>query len=125
IVDLLKLSQGTHAPLHRASVDVSALAREIVQKFQDTSPGPIVELIIAPDVVADADAQLLRIALENLLGNAWKFIGKRDRAGIEFGVQRHGVEPVYFVRDNGAGFDMDRFHAVPLDSKFNAGAVPF
>ena len=56
--------------------------------------------------IADADAQLRRIALENLLGNAWKFFSKKENARIEFGVQQRGVKRVYFVRDNGAGFAM-------------------
>jgi len=106
IVDLLKLSQGTRAEMHRGPVDVSQLVREVLHKIQETPPARTVEVIVAPGVTAGADAPLLRIALENLLGNAWKFTGKVERARIEFGVQRNGAEPVYFVRDNGAGFDM-------------------
>jgi signal transduction histidine kinase len=106
IVDLLKLSQGTRAALHRGRVDLSELARDIVHKLEEVSPLRRVEAVIAPGVIADADASLLRIALENLLGNAWKFTGKTERARIEFGVQRNGAETVCFVRDNGAGFDM-------------------
>jgi light-regulated signal transduction histidine kinase (bacteriophytochrome) len=65
-----------------------------------------VTFIIHEDVVGSGDASLLRIALENLLANAWKFTGPRDEARIEFGALQGDKEPVYFVRDNGAGFDM-------------------
>jgi light-regulated signal transduction histidine kinase (bacteriophytochrome) len=106
IVDLLKLSQGTRAEIHAGPVDVSALVEEILHKLQEASAKRTVEAVVAPDVVAKADAQLLQIALENLLGNAWKFTGREERARIEFGLQRNGSEQVYFVRDNGVGFDM-------------------
>jgi signal transduction histidine kinase len=108
IVDLLKLSQGKRAEMRRGPVDVSVIAHEILQKLQEISPGRTVQVVIAPDVVVDADAPLVRIALENLLGNAWKFTGKKKDARIEFGVERHDVQPFCFVRDNGAGFDMAR-----------------
>ena len=65
-----------------------------------------VEVKIRPGVIVTGDGQLLRIALENLLENAWKFTGKQPDARIEFGVTQASGEPTYFVRDNGAGFDM-------------------
>jgi len=98
--------QGTHAEIRGERIDLSSVAREIRHKLQEVSPERTVEVAIAPDAIADADAQLRRIALENLLGNAWKFTCKKQNARIEFGVQQCGVESVYFVRDNGAGFDM-------------------
>jgi len=108
IVDLLKLSQGTHAEIHRRPVNASVIAREIVHKLQETSPERTVHVAIARDVVVDADAQLLWIALENLLANAWKFTCKKEDPRIEFGVECRDSQPVCFVRDNGAGFDMAR-----------------
>ena len=125
ITDLLKLSHGTHAEIHLHPVDLGRLARDIIHKLQEAEPGRSVEVTVAPEAVANADAQLLHIALENLLGNAWKFTGKKERARIEFGVMEkssdgpvastrnssaRSPEPsnisVFFVRDNGAGFDM-------------------
>ena len=106
ISDLLKLSHGTHAEIHRHPVDLGRLAHDIIHKLQEAEPGRSLEITVAPDAVANADAQLLHIALENLLGNAWKFTGRVAPARIEFGVQRNGAAPAYFVRDNGAGFDM-------------------
>jgi light-regulated signal transduction histidine kinase (bacteriophytochrome) len=74
--------------------------------LQKTRPERQVEFVIAPGLVVNADASLLRIALENLLVNAYKFTEKHPGTRIEFGVMRHEDEAVYFVRDNGAGFDM-------------------
>jgi two-component system, sensor histidine kinase and response regulator len=106
ILDLLNLSLGTGSPLNRTRVDLSALAGEVFRKLQAASPGRIVELIIAPHVIVDADPHLLQIAVENLLGNAWKFSGKKQQARIEFGAEPHDGRTRCFVRDNGAGFDM-------------------
>ena len=75
-------------------------------QLRNADPDRPVELVVADGVWAAADPRLLRVALENLLGNAWKFTGKRPNAKIEFGVERQSGAPVYFVRDNGAGFDM-------------------
>jgi light-regulated signal transduction histidine kinase (bacteriophytochrome) len=82
------------------------MASEVLHKFQEASPERMVELVIAPHMIVDADAHLLRIAVENLLENAWKFTGKRQPARIEFGAERHDGRTRCFVRDNGAGFDM-------------------
>jgi len=93
-------------------VDLSELARGILVQLAQAQPGREVEIEIAPRAEARADASLMRIALENLFGNAWKFTGKTARARIEFGVaqpREEGTGPaetVFFVRDNGAGFDM-------------------
>jgi PAS domain S-box-containing protein len=106
IDDLLTLSRVTRSELRRDRVDLSALAHTLLSAFQRVDPDRQVELSISPGIVADADPQLVAIALDNLLGNAWKFTSKRPAARIEVGVtQAHGV-PAYFVRDNGAGFDM-------------------
>jgi PAS domain S-box-containing protein len=107
IDDLLQLSRITQSELHRASVDISALAAKVADDLQQNQPERQVEMIIAAGVQAVADPRLLRIVLENLLGNAWKFTAQRTPALIEFGeVRQPGKPAVFFVRDNGAGFDM-------------------
>jgi signal transduction histidine kinase len=116
IVDLLNLSLGTRAPLNRTRVDLSAMASEVLNKLQEGSPGRSVELVIAPHMMVNADAHLLRIAVENLLENAWKFTGKKQQARIEFGAEPHEGRTRCFVRDNGAGFDMA--HAEKLFGAF-------
>ena len=74
--------------------------------FRQTQPERQVEFVIGKGLTASGDRQLLRVALVNLLGNAWKFTGKRQQARIEFGTTQNGDRKTYFVRDNGAGFDM-------------------
>jgi signal transduction histidine kinase len=106
IDDVLYLSRVTRAELRDQEVDLSALATMILSRLQESEPERKVELRIRPGVVVSGDGQLLRIALENLLENAWKFSGKQPEARIEFGVTQASGEPTYFVRDNGAGFDM-------------------
>jgi PAS domain S-box-containing protein len=106
IDDLLQLSRVSLAPLRRKPVDLGRLAREVAGSLQQTAPEREVEWVVPPELVVDGDARLLRGALENLLGNAFKFTGKQAQARIEVGVGEQGGEVVYFVRDNGAGFDM-------------------
>jgi light-regulated signal transduction histidine kinase (bacteriophytochrome) len=106
IDDVLHLSRVTRAELRDHDVDLSALATLILARLQEGEPARKVEVKVRPGVVVAGDGQLLRIALENLLENAWKFTGKQAEARIEFGVTNASGEPTYFVRDNGAGFDM-------------------
>jgi len=106
IEDLLKLSRITRAGLHRRSVDLSHLAHSVIAALREREPRRYVEVNIADGIVADCDEGLLRVVLENLLGNAWKFTGKRADARIEFSTLKQDDTFVYFVRDNGAGFDM-------------------
>ena len=106
IEDLLELARVAQTDIHRTAVDLSAVARRIVEGLQRATPERIVSVTIEEDVTAAADAGLLAIVLENLLGNAWKFTANREDPRVVFGRERlHGV-PTYFVRDNGAGFDM-------------------
>jgi signal transduction histidine kinase/CheY-like chemotaxis protein len=106
INDLLGLSKIVRAPLHNDTVDLSRVAREIIQNLHDGAPNRVADFTIADGMVVQGDPGLLRIALENLLSNAWKFTARQDRAQIEFGTgtDKEG-RLVYFVRDNGAGFD--------------------
>jgi signal transduction histidine kinase len=105
IDDLLGLSRVTRAELRRSPVDLSALARSVAAELGRAEPAREVAMIIEDGIVAEGDAPLLRIALENLLGNAWKFTGKRAEARIEVGTMSVDGNMAYFVRDNGAGFD--------------------
>ncbi len=106
IDDLLKLSRVTRGEMNREVVDLSDLARTTVAALEKAEPDRRVEVSIAPDITANGDRSLLRLALENLLGNAWKFTGKVASPRIEMGVTEHDGRQAYFVRDNGAGFDM-------------------
>jgi light-regulated signal transduction histidine kinase (bacteriophytochrome) len=106
IDDLLKLSQVGRAALGRRNVDVSALAHEVVAELQSRTPERCVQVLIAGGVQADADLGLLLVVLENLIGNAWKFTGTTVDPIIEFGAAARDGVLAYFVRDNGAGFDM-------------------
>jgi PAS domain S-box-containing protein len=107
IDDLLNLSRVTRSDMRRERVDLSALAKTITTDLQQAQPNQAVACIIAPGLVADGDAHLLRIVLENLFSNAWKFTARHPRAHIEFGsIRQPDGRLAYFVRDDGAGFDM-------------------
>ena len=107
IDDLLNLSRVTRAPLNPEPTSLSTIAQNVVRALQETDPTRIVEFSITPNIVADADPRLMKVVLENLLNNAWKFTSKQEFARIEFGVKDDPTDGrVYFVRDNGAGFDM-------------------
>jgi PAS domain S-box-containing protein len=106
IEGLLNLSRVARAPLHQQAMDLSAMARSIANELRQRQPERQVEFVIAEGVMGNGDLHLLEIVLENLLSNAWKFTEKHPRARIEFGVMQKEDETVYFVRDDGAGFDM-------------------
>ena len=106
IDDLLKLSRVSRREMRIAPVDLSAMAREVVEELRAAEPERRAEWVIAPEVSVEGDPGLLRVVLQNLFGNAWKYSSGCDAARIEFGVGEKGGRPVYFVRDNGAGFDM-------------------
>lgn len=106
IDDLIKLSRVTRADTQIQEVDLSALAARVAQDLRSDAPERLADFAIEPGLVARGDARLLLIVLENLLGNAWKFTAGRTPARIEFGRCIQDGEEVYFVKDNGAGFDM-------------------
>jgi two-component system, sensor histidine kinase and response regulator len=106
IDDVLYLSRVTRTELRDQEVDLSEVAELVVSRLQEGQPNRPVEVKIRPSVVVTGDGQLLKIALENLLQNAWKFTGKQAEPRIEFGVTQTSGEPTYFIRDNGAGFEM-------------------
>jgi PAS domain S-box-containing protein len=107
IDDLLHLSHINSFKINIQQVNLSIIVREIAENFRETQPERNVEFIIQEEINVQGDAQLLRIVLENLLGNAYKFTSKHQTARIEFGMIKQEEKPVYFVRDDGAGFDMD------------------
>jgi PAS domain S-box-containing protein len=107
IDDLLNLSRVTRAPLTPEPTNLSTIAQHIIRELQQSEPSRIVEISIMPNIVTNSDPRLMKVVLENLLNNAWKFTSKQSLARIEFGETDHLTEGrVYFVRDNGAGFDM-------------------
>ena len=106
INDLLTLSRISRADMYFEELNLTAMAEDIAAELKQSQPERDVEFIIEPNVKAYGDSHLLRIVLENLLRNAWKFTSKHKSAIIEFGVKEHDGKTVYFVRDNGAGFDM-------------------
>jgi len=106
IDDLLRLSRVTSAPLERDAVDLSALAGRIADTLRETYADRHIEFAIQPGLNASGDARLLEVALTNLLNNAVKFTGTRAEARIEVGQTEHAGHQAFYVRDNGAGFDM-------------------
>jgi PAS domain S-box-containing protein len=126
--DLTGLSKVTRRPVDRRTVDVSALAGEVAEELRAAWPERRVDFVVAPGMTAAADPALLRVILAQLLDNAWKFTRGRAEARIEVGVRTGdgeiGVadEPVFFVRDDGAGFDMRRAqHLFGAFQRFHAG----
>jgi len=106
ITTLLKFSQVTHTEMHREAVDLSAMAKAVVAELNLAMPGQRVRFHIANGIKSNGDPNLVRVVLNNLLGNAWKYAGKQDGAVVEFGMRRIAGKPAFFVKDNGPGFDM-------------------
>ncbi len=106
IDDVLQLARVTRAEMHREPVDLSKVAHEIAGDLRKTHPDRVVTLHIQNGLVAQGDKRLLKIALTNLIANAWKFTAKQPQPEISFALELSNGETVYVVRDNGAGFDM-------------------
>ncbi len=123
IEDLLKLSRLSRGELERRPLDLSGKAERILRDLAQRDPDRAVATAVAPGLTASGDARLVTIALENLLGNSWKYTARTPGARIEFGALAQDGQPAFFVRDNGAGFDMayagklfspfQRLHAAP------------
>jgi two-component system, sensor histidine kinase and response regulator len=103
---LLAIARLTHQEMRHERVDLTAVADEIIHELRRREPARVVRVVIAEDMAVSGDASLLRAALENLIGNAWKFTRHRNDALIEVGNLAAENEHTFFVRDNGAGFDM-------------------
>jgi PAS domain S-box-containing protein len=110
IEDMLKLSRITRSEMDIIKVNLSNIAKSITDELRKSQPQRIVNIKIADSLEDWADPRLMRIVLENLLGNAWKFTGEKEPAEIEFGLIKKDEAEIYFVRDNGAGFDMEYAH---------------
>jgi light-regulated signal transduction histidine kinase (bacteriophytochrome) len=106
IDDLLNLSRLTRSEMKLTDVNLSEIAKSIVQNYQRQEPQRKANIVIQSGIIVKGDAGLLTAALENLLSNAWKFTSKKPETVIEFGTEEVKDRSVYFVRDHGAGFDM-------------------
>jgi two-component system, sensor histidine kinase and response regulator len=130
IDDVLYLSKVSRAEVRHQEIDLSGLVETILERLREADPGRRVETRVRPGVIVLGDGRLLRIAVTNLLENAWKFTAREPVARIEFGMITATGEPTYFVRDNGAGFDMayvDRlfgpFQRLHLASEFPGSGI--
>ena len=131
IEDLSKLAGVSHQRIERNYVDLSRMAKEVAAQLQTTEIGRQVKFSIEPGLVVNGDRSLLRILVENLLGNAWKFTSRKPRAEIQLGARNSSQsDKVFFVRDNGSGFDMESssrlfgvFQRLHTDSEFPGTGV--
>jgi light-regulated signal transduction histidine kinase (bacteriophytochrome) len=111
---LLELSRCTRSELTNEQVNLSALAETACKNLQKADPIRQVDVRIAPQIAAKGDPRLLKTMLENLFSNAWKYTSKKANAYIEFGSEQQGKKIIYFIRDNGVGFDMTNAHRLFL-----------
>ena len=124
--DLLKFSQSAHANLDHVTVDLSNIAHQVIDKLRDTYSERVVYEFIQEGLVVNADMGLMTIALDNLIGNAWKYTGNKSVAKIRFGTLKEGDETIYYVQDNGAGFDMNNAAKLfkPFERLHSQGEFP-
>ncbi len=107
IDDLLNLSKISRQEIRRKSIDLTHITSSIVAELREANPGRDVEVDIVAGLTASADQGLIEIVLSNLIGNAWKFTAKKEQVRIEFGIVHQNGKVVYYVRDNGAGFNQE------------------
>jgi light-regulated signal transduction histidine kinase (bacteriophytochrome) len=106
IDDMLSLSRVSRAEMRLEKVNLSILVQEILNELSGREPQRKAVFSVSPEIEGTGDSRFLRIALENLLGNAWKFTGRCSESRIEFGRTKIENQTVYYVRDNGSGFNM-------------------
>ena len=106
IDDILLLSRVSRYKLSISEINLSTMAMESITTLQELQPAREADVKIEPNITAKGDQRLLKIVLDNLLGNAWKYTGKCDKAIIEFGQRKENNKTVYYVKDNGVGFEM-------------------
>ena len=130
IEDLLKLSRISRQEMDLVETDLSSKAASVIAELRETSTGRNVDVVIHPDLKASVDPRLIEVLLSNILGNAWKFTSKTEKARIEFGATKKNGATVYFVKDNGAGFDpayTDKiflpFHRLHSDKEFEGTGI--
>jgi len=130
VQDILELSRVTRAQVRRESVNLSAVVAACIENFQHLATDRTVQCKVQPNIVVQADALLLGIAIDNLVGNAFKYSRYQELATIEFGSFRKGSETVFFIRDNGVGFDMayahqlfKPFHRLHHESSFEGTGI--
>jgi light-regulated signal transduction histidine kinase (bacteriophytochrome) len=123
---MLRLSQASRADIVRDSVDITAMARGIIDELRRRDAGRVVAAAIEDGMITRADRELLRVLLENTIGNAWKYTTHTTAARIEVGSYRDDEDVVYFVRDNGAGFSMDHAGSLfrPYERLHSANEFP-
>ena len=126
IDDMLMLSRVTRSEIKREVVDLSALGLQVIEELQKNDPQRQVEVTVMPGMTVIGDRSLLEIVLENLLGNAWKYTGGMDMARIELGSEILENETVYFVQDNGIGFEMQYTNKLfaPFQRLHSSGEFP-
>ena len=126
INDLMSLSRVATEALRRESVDLAAVTRETAALFSRTEAGREVALIAPDSLPVTGDPGLLRAVMQNLLGNAWKFTARVESPRVEVGARAQDGETVYFVRDNGAGFNMTYQHKLfsPFQRLHSADEFP-
>jgi signal transduction histidine kinase len=130
IDDLLSLSRATRTELHRGAVDVTGLANGVLAELRAAQPHRRVDTRIAAGLAAAADADLIRLVLQNLLANAWKFTANRPQATIEMDREHDNGQDAFYVRDNGAGFDprfasklFEPFQRLHASSEFEGNGI--
>ena len=106
IDDMLQLSKVTRSELHREPVDLTSVANEVIENHELVEPGRNIKITIDQGLTCAADRNLIMIVMNNLVGNAWKYTGKKDMAEITIGKKQVDGKDIFFVKDNGAGFDM-------------------
>lgn len=130
IDEILSLAKISRQDIDRIEVDLSKEAAKIVEELRETDRERNIEVVVQPGLIASVDPRLIKLALANLLGNAWKFTAKTEQAGMEFGGFKKNGTTVYYVKDNGAGFNPQYthkmflpFHRLHSDNEFEGTGI--